>query len=373
MKETENRKLKKLFRLCPAAHVIMAVSVVLIALYFLLRDNTAVMEAVCRGFVRPYHRIIGKLCSYVPFSVAEVFYAVLIIWALALVIRAIYLIVKRGEKLLRLYRTAAALLAAVCAFYAGFCLLWGVYYTTAGFARENGIETRKYSVQELETVTCYFADMCNEYSDRVQRGDNGDFAVSLDEIFNAAPTLYKRAEELFPSLSWPEMKAKPFLTSKLLSYINFTGFFFPFTAEANINIDSPACLIPSTIAHELAHQRGVAAEDEANFVGIMASLESGNAVYTYSAALLAYIHLGNSLYKADYDAWREVYYSLNETVRADLKSNNEYWDRFETKLSEASDAVYTGFLESYGEERGLQSYGACVDLLISFYLKEAEE
>lgn len=373
MKETENRKLKKLFLQCPAAHVILAVSVVVIALYFLLRDNTAVMEAVCRGFVRPYHRIVGSLCSYVSFSVAEALYAALIIWALAYVIRAACLLIKRGGKLLRLYKTAAALLAAVCAFYAGFCLLWGVYYTSAGFARENGIVTRKYSVQELESVTCYFADMCNEYSGMVQRGDSGDFAVSLDEIFDATPTLYKRAEELFPSLSWPETRAKPFLTSKLLSYINFTGFFFPFTAEANINVNSPACLIPSTIAHELAHQRGVAAEDEANFVGIMACLESGNEVYTYSAALLAYIHLGNALYKADNDAWREVYYSLDDTVRADMKGNNEYWDRFETKISQVSDTVYTGFLESYGEDRGLQSYGACVDLLISFYLKEAEK
>lgn len=43
-----------------------------------------------------------------------------------------------------------------------------------------------------------------------------------------------------------------------MSRINYTGFFFPYTAEANVNVDSPLCMLPSTIAHELAHQRGVA-------------------------------------------------------------------------------------------------------------------
>ena len=369
-KNTEKRKIS--FLLCPAAHVILAVSVIVIALYFLLRGNEVIMDAVCRGFVRPYHRVIGKLCSYVPFSVAELIYAVLIIWAVYYIFRAIYLIIRRDAKLLRLYKTLVTLLAAICAFYAGFCLLWGVYYTSAGFTEDNGIETREYSVDELSSVTKYFAAIANEYGEKVPRNDSGDFAVSLEEIFDAAPGLYQNLSNQFPSLEWPEMRAKPFLTSKLLSLINFTGFFFPFTAEANINIDSPACLIPSTIAHELAHQRGVATEDEANFVGILACMESGNETYMYSAALLAYIHLGNALYKADNDTWKEVYYSLSDNVRLDMKNNNEYWDRFETKISDASDTVYTGFLESYGEERGLQSYGACIDLLISYYLEEAE-
>ncbi len=372
MKNRDKEKKKNIFLLCPATHIVFLVSVIIIAFYFLLRGNETIMETVCRGFVRPYHRLIGTLCSYVPFSIAELIYAILIVWALSYIISAVYLIIKRDAKLARIYKTIVTLLTAACVFYAGFCLLWGVYYTSASFADENGIQTREYSVEELKTVTEYFASIANEYSDSVDRSDRGEFAVSLDEIFDAAPTLYKNLSEEFSSLEWSEMRAKPFLTSKLLSLINFTGFFFPFTAEANINIDSPACLIPSTIAHELAHQRGVAAEDEANFVGILACMKSGNVTYTYSASLLAYIHLGNALYKADNAAWREVYYSLNDTVRYDLKSNNEYWDKFETKIREASDSVYSGFLESYGETRGLQSYGACIDLLIAYYLEEAE-
>ena len=56
-------------------------------------------------------------------------------------------------------------------------------------------------------------------------------------------------------------------------------------------------------------------------------MESGDEDYRYSGALLAYIYLGNALYRADYDAWREVYSTLSENVRADLRANNDYWAR----------------------------------------------
>ena len=73
----------------------------------------------------------------------------------------------------------------------------------------------------------------------------------------------------------------------MMSYTNFTGFFFPFTAEANVNTDFPPALFASTVAHELSHQRGVAKEQEANFTAVLASLYYGDADYCYSSCLLA--------------------------------------------------------------------------------------
>ena len=76
----------------------------------------------------------------------------------------------------------------------------------------------------------------------------------------------------------------------------------------------------------------------------------------------------NALYSADYDAWREVYSTLSENVRADLRANNDYWARFETPAADVSEKVYESFLQTYGDDRGMQSYGACVDLLTVYYL-----
>ena len=202
----------------------------------------------------------------------------------------------------------------------------------------------------------------------VERGEDGVFTADKDAIFRRSADIYDGAEQIFPCLAAPAVRAKPVVLSRLLSYIHYTGFFFPYTAEANLNADSPACLLPSTIAHELAHLRGVAREDEANFCAVIACMESGDDEYRYSGALLAYIYLGNALYSADYVAWKEVYSSLSENVRADLTANNAYWKQFETPAADVSEKVYESFLQTYGDDRGMQSYGACVDLLTVYYL-----
>ena len=140
-----------------------------------------------------------------------------------------------------------------------------------------------------------------------------------------------------------------------------------------MNTDFPAGLFASTVAHELSHQRGVAREQEANFVAVLASLEYGDTDYCYSACMLAYTHLSNALLSADPGAWAEVYRGLSGGVLADLDANREYWKQFETPVQSVSNTVYEGFLQSYDQTLGLKSYGACVDLLVNYYYDAAAE
>ncbi|MCC8078481.1 MAG: DUF3810 domain-containing protein [Oscillospiraceae bacterium] len=361
------------FGLCPVRHVLTGLGALLIVLYFALRRSQGAMEAVCYGLVRPLHRLLGRACNVVPFSVGEALIAAAALAVIVYLVLAIRSLCKKHDWLRGGYRIALTAVMCFCVVYGGFCLMWGCYYEVADFEQSSGISAEGVSAEQLESVTAYFAALVNEYGESVLRDENGLFAEPLDEIFALSPTLYDEVCESFPCLEGPQLRAKPFSFSQILSLVNFTGFFFPFTAEANINTDSPACLIPATIAHELAHQRGVAQEDEANFVAVLASLENGSAVYCYSACLLAYIHLGNALYKADYDAWLDVYSTLSEGVLADLRNNNEYWAQYETPVSTVSDTVYTGFLQSYGQTLRLQTYGACVDLLVAYYGSAAAE
>ena len=156
-----------------------------------------------------------------------------------------------------------------------------------------------------------------------------------------------------------------------MSYLDFTGFFFPFTAEANVNLDAPACDLAATVAHELSHQRGVAKEQEANFTAVLACLDYGDPDYVYSAALLACTHLGNALARADGEAWEKICDGLDENVKRDLVLRGAYWRQFETPVRKASNTVYEGFLYSYDQTLGLRSYGACVDLLVNYYYEDS--
>ena len=149
--------------------------------------------------------------------------------------------------------------------------------------------------------------------------------------------------------------------------MDFTGFYFPFTGEANLNIDSPACYLPSTIAHEMAHQRGIASEQECNFIAIAASTTAQSPAYRYSGWLMGFTYLSNALYRADPEAWQAVRVLLPDTVVADLRDNSAYWAAFEGPVNDAAQKVYDSFLKSSGESRGTQSYGTVVDMLMAYY------
>lgn len=368
METTEKKRitLRSLWRLCPARHAVLLISLAWLAAYFLLRENRAVMNFLCKALVRPWHAFAGRLFSAVPFSVTE--WVILSLAALGVVLLVLLIVRLIRRRWAKAYRTGMTILSVSAAMFALFCLWWGVLYYSDSFTEQAGLERRDISVQELETVTRYFAEQASAAGEHVARGEDGVFRADKSDTFRRSADIYGGAEQIFPCLAAPAVRAKPVLLSRLLSYIRYTGFFFPYTAEANLNADSPACLLPSTIAHELAHLRGVAREDEANFCAVVACMESGDEDYRYSGALLAYIYLGNALYRADYDAWREVYSTLSENVRADLRANNDYWARFETPAADVSEKVYESFLQTYGDDRGMQSYGACVDLLTVYYL-----
>jgi len=128
-------------------------------------------------------------------------------------------------------------------------------------------------------------------------------------------------------------------------------------------------MVPSTIAHELAHQRGIAAEDEANFIAVVSSLEDGDPDYVYSACLLALIHLQNALYKSgDADEWKAIKDTYSEEVITDLKDNSAYWSTYkQSPVNKVATDTYDSFLRSYDQELGRETYGACVDLLVEYY------
>ena len=252
--------------------------------------------------------------------------------------------------------------------YWGVCALWGTQYYAAGFAEKAGLEAVPVSAAQLEAVTRYFGRQVAAWADAVPRDGEGRFAVSREDIMGDTAGLYDGLTGRWAFLEGPDRRAKPALYSKLMSAWGFTGYLCPLTGESTLNVDCPEVFLPVTIAHEYAHQRGVAAEQEANFVGILASIASGRPAYVYSGWLYGYQHLSNALYRADPEAASACMAELPAAARADFVYNNAYWASWEGPIREVGETVYDNFLRSYGQELGMQSYGACVDLLVAEFL-----
>ena len=372
MEKTAHKK--SLRRLAPVRLGITLLCLLAVALIYALRVDEGAMLWVYEHVTHPYHLFMSKLCSHFAFSAAELVYAAAILGLAAYLLWCVYRLIRFPEKLWQLYRLVLTLAMAGAVFWAGLSVMWTPCYYAPGFAEQSGVDDGPLELEELETVTRWFAALASEYADEVPRDENGACTTDRDSVLDRAAGVFEGAAELYPFLDGEALRPKPIRFSRIMSYLDFTGFFFPMTGEANLNMDSPVFLLPSTSQHEIAHQRGVAMEQECNFVAVLSCLESEYADFRYAGAALAYIYLGNALAGADYEAYTEIYYSLSDTVRADFKAQSAYWDEFrDSAAQKASNTVYDSFLKSNGQELGMQSYGACVNLLVHYYIDEARE
>lgn len=372
MEKTAHKK--NLRRLAPVRLGITLLCLLAVALIYALRVDEGAMLWVYEHVTHPYHLFMSKLCSHFAFSAAELVYAAAILGLAAYLLWCVYRLIRFPEKLWQLYRLVLTLAMAGAIFWAGLNVMWTPCYYAPGFAEQSGVDDGPLELEELETVTRWFAALASEYADEVPRDENGACTTDRDSVLDRAAGVFEGAAELYPFLDGEALRPKPIHFSRIMSYLDFTGFFFPMTGEANLNMDSPVFLLPSTSQHEIAHQRGVAMEQECNFVAVLSCLESEYADFRYAGAALAYIYLGNALAGADYEAYTEIYYSLSDTVRADFKAQSAYWDEFrDSAAQKASNTVYDSFLKSNGQKLGMQSYGACVNLLVHYYIDEARE
>ena len=338
-----------------------------LAAFFLLRDQRAAMNFLVFSVTLPLEQLFGRACAALPFSVAELLYALAAVTAVVLLVLMVRYLVKSCKKGRAAYRCALFAIDLFLTVYAAFCVLWGANYYADDFCDKSGLSPEPVAYKDLLRVTQYFADGLGEASKSVMRDENGLFTADRSEILVYADTVYDCLYDEFPFLNMPDQQPKGVYFSKIMSAMNFTGFYFPFTGESNVNIDSPAMLLASTCAHELAHQRGIASEQQSNFLAVLACTRCDDANYNYAGWLLGYIHLSNALYRADRDAWQAVRDSLPDDVILDLRANSAYWAQYKGLTAAVTQSLNDKMIKSYGDELGTQSYGAVVDLLVKYY------
>jgi len=159
------------------------------------------------------------------------------------------------------------------------------------------------------------------------------------------------------------------ILSEPMTYTHIAGVYSFFTGEANVNTNFPDYTIPFTVAHELAHQRGIAREDEANFVAFLVCKESDDPYIRYSGYLNLFEYVSSALYSADQELYAKVASTLNTDVRYELMAYSKFFDKYRDSVAaDVSGAVNDAYLKLQGTE-GTRSYGLVVDLAVAYYKK----
>ena len=162
---------------------------------------------------------------------------------------------------------------------------------------------------------------------------------------------------------------KPILNTWILSVQQTTGVYSPFTVEANYNRDIAYYDIPFTICHELSHLRGYMQEEEANFIGVLATIGADDLYFNYSGYVSAWVYAGNALARIDSTAFATLYSRINARTRQDMLYNNAYWQQFEGKPAEAHEQLNDAYLKMQGQTSGVRSYGHVTDLMLEYFAK----
>ncbi|MFI3253308.1 MAG: DUF3810 domain-containing protein [Eubacteriales bacterium] len=339
----------------------------LVILFYITRNNWKIMlwwtETILPYLAHP----LGKLTALVPFSVGEFLVIALVLGIIFNSCRQIYRKIYKGYPLVNPSHIFFFLSLALW-IWASMSWMWNVLYYVPTLAERSDLTIAPYPIEDLISLTEYFVQGASEYASQVSRDEEGYFNVPRSQYFTEGISLYENIEDQFPFLTMNSVRAKYLTLSYLQSYFGFTGVYIPFTGEANINVHSPSVLQPAVLAHEMAHQRLIAPELEANFLSIVACLSSENNTFLYSGYLFGLIQLSNALYPVAPDQWGEIVDQyFTPELSHDWQSNYNYWQSFQSPVEDVAKDVYDGFLKSNDQRLGIRSYGACVDLLVAYF------
>ncbi|MBO4872403.1 MAG: DUF3810 domain-containing protein [Lachnospiraceae bacterium] len=341
------------------------------ALYFFSGADKAFSTWYARNLYPVWVGMLGRINGWIPFSVNEIGSYLFLLLFIFFIVRDITRAVRKAVPRRWFSRWLRIVMVCVGAMSLVFMLGMGINYNRATFAEEYAMDLSGGTKEDLYYLSEIMTEEANALAEFVVRNEEGIMQLSGD-VRSQAVSAMRELGEKYPTLSGFYPLPKPIWFSEFLSHEHITGIQSPYTSEAQYNRLITPYNLPHTICHELAHLKGYAREDEANFIGFLACIFSEETDMRYGGYVLGYLYASNALYGADYDLWAKVRGKLEDIISVDLAENSRYWAQYQTKLAEIKDKVNDAQLKFNHQEDGVKSYGRVVDLMLSFYRDEIE-
>jgi hypothetical protein len=254
-----------------------------------------------------------------------------------------------------------------------FLILWGFNYHRQTLAANLNLAGRETRPGELEAICSTLINRLNASYDAARTNPNW---TSVNQVPLSREQLYLALEQSFQSLKLLGRSSqggfgppKPLLLSPLLSRLGISGIYSPFTGEANYNEESPACDLPFVIAHEKAHQRGFAREDEANFIGFLACVNAPDPFVQYSGFLQAMPRVMSVLATTNEEEYQNLVARIGEGARSDLQGRAAFWRLRESRvLSAVARRTNNTYLRANRVRSGIANYDEVTALIINYFL-----
>lgn len=300
--------------------------------------------------------------GFIPFSLGDLLYAVLVLMLLRWIYRRI------RQKFRNPKRWGLEALASLSLLYACFNIFWGFNYYRLPLHQSLEIES-EYTTEELTTLTKHLIERSNEIHLSITGNDSVKVAVphTKSELLKLTPVGYQNLEHIFPELDYNKVSLKRSLYSLPLTYMGFNGYLNPLTNEGQVNTIIVPFKIPTTASHEVGHQLGYAKENEANFLACLSTMNHPDDYFRYSGYTFALSHCLSELYFREPELTNTLMEDLNYGIKLNYQEVREFWERHKNPMEPVFMYTYNSFLRANNQPEGMKSYSYVVALLVNYF------
>ena len=309
--------------------------------------------------------------GFLPFSFGDILYGLLVCWLVWRIGRFFRNIIKKKYSGLTKKEFYSKSLLDVFIFCAGIYLVfnisWGINYNRKGIAWQLALETKEYSTDDLKHINKILIEKINGSKDELVSG-RVKYPSNM-ELYEKVNLAYRDAALLYPFLDYKPVSLKTSMWGWLGNYTGFTGYYNPFTGEAQLNTTVPKFLHPFIACHEVGHQLGYAKEMEANFVGYLAASRSPDPLFRYSVYLDLFVYAYRNLYITDSATAKMYKAQLSPSVMADLKEWSDFDKNHRSFVEPIIRTIYGFYLRGNQQPSGVLSYDEVTGFIIAYYKK----
>lgn len=343
---------------------IIAFSIVIQIVFIKILANFP--EFVEQFYSNGLYVFISKLMRYVfgwlPFSAGDILYTIASIY----ILRWLFINRKRIVKDTKTW--VLDVLSAISIGYFAFHLLWAFNYYRLPLHESLDIE-KDYTTEALIATTERLITKVNAVQFSITHNDTlmVNMPYTKAQLLKKIPDGYDALSKEFPHLAYNPRSIKRSIYSIPLTYMGFSGYLNPFTNEAQIDGLIPTYKYPTTASHEVAHQLGFAAENEANFIGSMAAMHHSDIYFNYSGYSFALSHCLNEVYRRNPEQYEVLIAKLNKGVIKNYREVQSFWDSYENPMEPFFKSTYNNFLKANNQADGMNSYSYVVALLVNYF------
>lgn len=317
--------------------------------------------------------LLAKLTGFLPVSLAELLICLVPLLLIFIVVFSIYH--ARKEHYTLLTRFFCGAFAIVSLFYSLFVFTLGTGYHGSALETKLNLDRKELTTKQLEEVASWLAEELNKCLPQVQFMNDSSSVMpyDFDELNEKLNIAYKQISEKYDFIMGFSSRVKPVMNSDMMSKAGLLGMYTYYTGESNVNVDYNDYNLVFTCAHEMAHQRGLSKEDEANFVAFLVCLESDDPYINYCGYLNMFEYMLNPLYKALKEEENTAeYYSVlrkaDERARIDIGvSSKKTAENQSGLIYKISNTANDAYIKINGDENGSASYGLVIELAAAYY------